>query len=126
MINIDEKGHILVITSSLNKIYKQARMNGTLAAKGAYLLDAIYKLLIGFKNTIDVHQRELLLVLYNKILNSSNYVCSSVAVGYINPRILSDSNNNTTSGNASGGSGTVPYGTAYRSCSFRCFHYQNR
>jgi hypothetical protein len=113
MINIDNKGHILVITSSLDKIYRQARMNGTLAAKGAYLLDAIYKLLIGFKNSIDTYQKELLLVLYNKILNSSKYVCSSVAVGYVNPKILSDSNDNTTNGNASGGAGTIPYGTAY-------------
>jgi hypothetical protein len=113
MINIDNKGHILVIISSLDKIYKQSKMDGTLRVKGAYLLDAIYKLLIGFKNSIDAYQRELLLVLYNKILKSSKYVCSSVAVGYINPKILSDSNDNTTNGNASGGAGTIPYGTSY-------------
>ena len=113
MMNIDEKGHILVITSSLDKIYRQARMNGTLRVKGAYLLDAIYKLLVGFKNSINASQKELLLILYNKILKSSKYVCSSVAVGYTNPRILSDSNNNTTSGNASGSTGSEPYGTAY-------------
>lgn len=113
MMNIDNKSHILVITSSLDKIYRQAKMNGTLRVKGAYLLDAIYKLLIGFKNSIDVYQRETLLILYNKILKSSKYICSQFSVGYTNPRILSDSNNNTTSGNASGSTGLEPYGTSY-------------
>lgn len=60
---------------SLDKVYKQVRLTGKLNVDDIYILEAIYKILIGCETSIDSYQRKILISSYNQILNSSKNIC---------------------------------------------------
>ncbi len=75
MLEINEKSHISVVISSLDKIYKQAKMDGQLHPKDIYYLNIMYKLLNNSYIELSNEQKQHLVSLYNKITFKSKYIC---------------------------------------------------
>lgn len=73
--NINEKVHITSIIASLDKIYKQSKLNGELNSEDIYILDSIYKLINDCETSLNDFQIKTLTTLYNSIRKSSKFIC---------------------------------------------------
>lgn len=74
MIDITIKSHIGVVVSSIDKIYKKAKLNGKLEIQEIYYLNIIYKLLT--KLDLTNEQNNELIGYYNKLSFYSQNICS--------------------------------------------------
>jgi len=75
MIEISDKKHISTIIESINKAYKQARINGKLSVTYIYYLNIIKQLLDNDVLELTVNQRNTLIKLYVKSSLLSDQIC---------------------------------------------------
>lgn len=80
MIEINEKNHTAIVIGSLDKIYNNSKITGTLRSNDVYILEAIYKLLGGCTTSISHIQKRTLISLYNTTLNTSKFTCKSSVI----------------------------------------------
>lgn len=80
MLGIGKKTHLSTVITSINKIYKDATLNGKLNSSDIYVLESIYKLLNGCDTALSNDQKQLLIALYNTVLMSSKYICKSTII----------------------------------------------
>lgn len=80
MLGIGKKTHLSTVITSINKIYKDATINGKLNPSDIYVLESIYKLLHGCDTALSNDQKQLLIALYNITLMNSKYICKSTII----------------------------------------------
>ena len=73
MTEINDKNHISILLSSLNKSYKQAKLKGKLNSIELYIFNIIFKLLNDEYLVLTTEERKCLISLYEKMyINSKN------------------------------------------------------
>lgn len=80
MLKIYEKTHIATVINSLDKIYRQSKINGELNPLDIYYIDIIYKLLYHCNIDISNEDRNQLINIYNNISFKSDYVCPNTNI----------------------------------------------
>lgn len=80
MIEINDKNHISVLLSSLDKIYNQGKINGKLEAIDLYILNIIYKLLNNCCLELTNEQRKCLMNSYRNMYFYSNTICQATPI----------------------------------------------
>lgn len=80
MLNIYEKNHIATVINSLDKIYRQSKINGELNPLDIYYIDIIYKLLYHCNIDISNEQRNQLINIYNNLSFKSDYICANTNI----------------------------------------------
>jgi len=89
MLNICEKSHIATIINSLDKIYRQSKINGELNPLDIYYINIIYKLLYYCDTDITNKERNQLINIYNNISFKSDNICynTNIEVFHLNTKI---------------------------------------
>lgn len=80
---MENKKHISTVIKSLDKNYKEAKINGVLNNNDVYYIDILEKLLSQCNVDISSSDYNKLLLEYTKIVNTSNYICKSDFINQI-------------------------------------------
>lgn len=80
MTEINDKNHISILISSLNKSYKQAKLNGKLNSIELYIFNIIFKLLNNQYLTLTNDERKCLISLYEKMYVNSKNICNNLPI----------------------------------------------
>jgi len=80
MTEINDKNHISVLLSSLNKSYKQAKLNGKLNSIELYIFNIIFKLLNNQYLVLTTDERKCLISLYEKMYINSKNICNNLPI----------------------------------------------
>lgn len=80
---MENKKHISTVIKSLDKNYREAKINGVLNNNDVYYIDILEKLLNQCNVDISSSDYNKLLLEYTKIVNTSNYICKSDFINQI-------------------------------------------
>ncbi len=80
MLEICEKSHIATVINSLDKIYRQSKVNGELNPLDIYYIDIIYKLLYQCNIDISHEEKKQLVNIYNNLSFKSDYICPNTNI----------------------------------------------
>jgi len=80
MTEINDKNHISILLSSLNKSYKQAKLNGKLNSIELYIFNIIFKLLNNQYLVLTTDERKCLISLYEKMYINSKNICNNLPI----------------------------------------------
>lgn len=80
MTEINDKNHISILISSLNKSYKQAKLNGKLNSIELYIFNIIFKLLNNQYLVLTTDERKCLISLYEKMYINSKNICNNLPI----------------------------------------------
>ena len=78
MTEINDKNHISILLSSLNKSYKQAKLKGKLNSIELYIFNIIFKLLNNQYLVLTTEERKCLISLYEKMYINSKNICNNL------------------------------------------------
>lgn len=80
MTEINDKNHISILLSSLNKSYKQAKLKGKLNSIELYIFNIIFKLLNNQYLVLTTEERKCLISLYEKMYINSKNICNNLPI----------------------------------------------
>ena len=80
MTEINDKNHISILLSSLNKSYKQAKLKGKLNSIELYIFNIIFKLLNDEYLVLTTEERKCLISLYEKMYINSKNICNNLPI----------------------------------------------
>ena len=80
MTEINDKNHISILLSSLNKSYKQAKLKGKLNSIELYIFNIIFKLLNDQYLVLTTEERKCLISLYEKMYINSKNICNNLPI----------------------------------------------
>lgn len=95
MLEVCEKSHIATVINSLDKIYRQSKVNGELNPLDIYYIDIIYKLLYQCNIDISNEDRKQLINIYNNLSFKSDYICpnTNITPFHLNIKTVTIQNN---------------------------------
>lgn len=73
---IQEKNHIVILNSSLNKSYNKSKIDGVLENVDLYFLNCIYKIINNNKLNLTSESLNKLILFYNKLLMYNKNLCN--------------------------------------------------